>query len=244
MNTNRQIKNKLLFLLKQDDFEKTFGEFLRFPARKAVNPLFSFLYSNDELIKYRAVTALGIIVAGLAEQDPESARVVMRRFIWNLNDESGGMGWGSPEAMGEIMARSRLLAEEYSALLISYMMPDGNFLEHPMLQRGLLWGIGRLAHARPGLMKQADRFLLFFLQSADSFHRGLSAWALGAIGDIQVIKPLEPMISDRFSLRIYTGFHVVDRTVGELAAEALAGIKNRQLYPELKGLPQKSGEKA
>ena len=243
MNTNRQIKHQLLCLLKQNHFEKTIGEFSRFPARKAVNPLFSFLYSGDELIKYRAVTALGIIVASLAEQDPESARVVMRRFIWNLNDESGGMGWGSPEAMGEIMARSKLLAEEYSALLISYMMPDGNFLEHPVLQRGLLWGIGRLAHARPGSMKQADRLLPFFLQSADSFHRGLSAWALGAIGDMPVIKQLEPMISDRFLLRIYTGFRVVDRTVGELAAEALAVIKNRRLYPELKGFRQKSGEK-
>ena len=46
---------------------------------------------------------MGVVVAGLAEHDMESARVVMRRLMWNLNDESGGIGWSSPEAMGEIM---------------------------------------------------------------------------------------------------------------------------------------------
>ncbi len=226
METNRQIKHQLLCLLKQDDFEKTLGAFSRFPARKAVNPFFSFLYNSDELVKYRAVTALGLIVANLAKQDLESARVVMRRFIWNLNDESGGIGWGSPEAMAEIMARSEPLAEEYATLLVSYMTPDMNFLEHPILQRGLLWGIGRLAHARPGFLQQTDRLLLIFLQSKDPFHRGLAAWALGAIGDRPVIKLLEPMIGDRFLLRIYNGFQIVDRTVGELVTEAIARIKS------------------
>ena len=225
METTRQIKKKLLSLLKADDFEKTLEVFPRFPARKAVNPLFSFLYSSDERIKYRAVTALGIIVAHHAKQDLESARVIMRRFVWNLNDESGGIGWGSPEAMGEIMARSEPLAKEYANLLVSYVMPDGNFLEHPVLQRGLLWGIGRLAHARPERLQQTARHLLFFLQSEDPFHRGLSAWALGALGDMSDIGRLEPMCHDRLTLRVYIDFQIVDRTVGELAAEAMARIK-------------------
>ncbi len=225
METTRQIKKKLLSLLKADDFEKTLEVFPRFPARKAVNPLFSFLYSSDERIKYRAVTAFGIIVAHHATQDLESARVIMRRFVWNLNDESGGIGWGSPEAMGEIMARSEPLAKEYANLLVSYVMPDGNFLEHPVLQRGLLWGIGRLAHARPGRLQQTARHLLFFLQSEDPVHRGLSAWALGALGDMSDIGRLEPMCHDRLTLRVYIDFQMVDRTVGELAAEAMARIK-------------------
>lgn len=231
MKTHRQIKKILLSLLKQDDFGKSFDEFFRFPARKAVNPLFSFLHSSDELVKYRAVTALGVIVADLAQKDLESARVVMRRFIWNLNDESGGIGWGSPEAMGEIMARSAALAEEYATLLVSYLTPDGNFLEHPILQRGLLWGVGRLAHTRPGLVRQADGHLLFFLESTDPFHRGLAVWALGALGDGPVVKQLEPMINDAFSLRTYIGFQIANRTVGDLAAEALALIKTRDGRP-------------
>ncbi|RZB31250.1 MAG: hypothetical protein SRB2_04775 [Desulfobacteraceae bacterium Eth-SRB2] len=100
----RKLKKKILELLGRDDLEKSLDEICQYPARKAVNPLFSFFYSTNELIKWRAITAMGAVVSRLAEQDMESARVVMRRLIWNLNDESGGIGWGSPEAMGEIMS--------------------------------------------------------------------------------------------------------------------------------------------
>jgi len=34
--------------------------------------------------------------------------------MWSLNDESGGIGWGAPEAMGAIMARHTGLADEYA----------------------------------------------------------------------------------------------------------------------------------
>ena len=93
---------------------------------------------------------MGQVVSNLADTDMESARVVMRRLIWNLNDESGGIGWGSPEAMGDIMACHQRLAEEYHRLLISYVRPEGNFLEHPQLQKGLLWGLARLARSTAG----------------------------------------------------------------------------------------------
>lgn len=87
---NRQLKKKILELLGRDDLEKSLDEICQLPARQAVNPLFSFFYNTNELIKWRAITAMGAVVAHLAEQDMESARVVMRRLIWNLNDESGG----------------------------------------------------------------------------------------------------------------------------------------------------------
>jgi hypothetical protein len=108
----RKLKKKILEFLGSDDFENSLQKICQLPARQAVNPLFSFFYNTNEWIRWRAVTAMGALVFSLAEQDMESARVVMRRLMWNLNDESGGIGWGSPEAMGEIMARHSRLAEE------------------------------------------------------------------------------------------------------------------------------------
>jgi len=96
-------------------------------------------------------------MATLADADMEAARVVMRRMIWQLNEESGGIGWGMPEAMGETMARHEGLAQEYAHMLVSYIQEDGNFLEHVPLQRGVLWGLGRLAQARPWLVEEAAR---------------------------------------------------------------------------------------
>ncbi len=175
------MKNKVLKFLSQEDYEKGFEELLSLPARQVVNPLFSFFYSTDEKIKQRAVTSMGIVVSKLAEDDIESARVIMRRLMWNLNDESGGIGWGSPEAMGEIMARSRKLADEYHCILISYIREDGNFIEYEALQRGVLWGLGRLANARPELVKDAVPFIIPFLKSEDAILCGFADEILKAV---------------------------------------------------------------
>jgi len=213
----RQLKKNILKLLSQKDFEKKSEEICRLPAKQAVNPLFSFLYSTDEIIKWRAVTGMGLVVSNLAGHDMESARVVMRRLIWNLNDESGGIGWGSPEAMGEIMARNSRLAEEYHNILISYIMEDGNFIEHEILQRGVLWGLGRLAHARPQLVRDAAPLLLPYMKSEDAIIRGLAAWTAGAL-DSQVTKPLtEYLVNDNAKIMIFSEGQLTERSVSQLA---------------------------
>ena len=142
--TRRQIKKQIAELLLKDDFPKAFEKIKSLPVITAINSLFSFLYSQDEKIKNRAVDAMGALVAGLAENDMEQARNIMRRLMWNLNSESGGIGWGAAEAMGEIMANSEKLANEYRKILYSYMMPGGNFIENISLQKGVLEGIKRL----------------------------------------------------------------------------------------------------
>ena len=221
---NRQLKKKILELLNRDDLEKSLDEICQYPARKAVNPLFSLFYNTNDLIRWRAITAMGAVVSGLADQDMESARVVMRRLIWNLNDESGGIGWGSPEAMGEIMARHFRLAEEYAFLLVSYINEQGNYIEHPILQRGVLWGLGRLAHSCPELVNHAAPFLLTYMRSEDAFHRGLSAWTSGALNS-ELTKPLlQHLSSDNTIINIFINMNLLEITVGQLALEALSKL--------------------
>lgn len=219
--TGRQLKKQIQKLLLQDNFERALAEVVGIPARRAVNPLFSFLCSGDEILKWRSVTAMGVVVALLAETDTESARVVMRRLMWHLNDESGGIGWGCPEAMGEIMACSEKMAEEFWCILISYAQPEGNFLEHHTLQRGLLWGIGRLAHARPQLFDDTLECLHPFLQDPDPYLRGLAAWAAGAFKNIHTQKLLKNLQTDTAELKIYLNQNLVLCTVAQLAKTAL-----------------------
>jgi len=148
-NSYRKIKKRVSKLLNQDDFTKAVKEISRFPARKVINPLISSLCSIDEKIERRAAVIIGIIVAELADHNIESARVIMRRLMWSLNDESGGIGWGAPEAMAEIMARNKRLADEYLKILISYSEPGKNYLEHEGLQKSVRRGLERLACKRP-----------------------------------------------------------------------------------------------
>ena len=219
--TGRQLKLKIKKRLLQADFQRGLADVAGMPARKAVNPLFSFLCSGDEILKWRSITAMGVVVARLAEEDTESARVIMRRLMWQLNDESGGIGWGCPEAMGEIMARNDKMAEEFWCILISYAQPEGNFLEHRTLQRGLLWGIGRLAHARPQLVKDTLECLHPFLKDADPYLRGLAAWAAGAFQNIHTQKLLGDLRTDTAELKIYLNHNFVLCTVAQLAKSSL-----------------------
>jgi hypothetical protein len=177
----RALKKRVFELLNRSDLDVAVGELCKLPLRSAVNALYSFIQLGDEKIKWAAVKAMGAAVAGLADQDMEAARVMIRRLMWNLNDESGGIGWGSPEAMGEILARHHGLAREYAHILISYIRVDGNYLGNEVLQAGVLWAIGRVGEVYPDLMRGAAPYLLRYLDSSDVTHRGLAKRALGLL---------------------------------------------------------------
>jgi hypothetical protein len=154
-----KFKAEVLKLLEHNDFEKNIQSIHKYNERKLVNALFPFLCSTDKKIKEHAVTAMGEVVSKIAESDLESARIIMRRLMLNLNDESGGIGWGAPEAMGEIMARSEKLAEEYHKILISYTPIGGNYLDFEDLQNDVIAGLRRLSRVRPTLVKEVEHLL-------------------------------------------------------------------------------------
>lgn len=218
----RQIKKQIRQHLQNDPFDKELDEICRLPLKKTISPLFSFLCSTDEHVKWRAVTTLGKVVSDLAAFDLESARVVMRRFIWNLNDESGGIGWGCPESMAEVMAHDERLADEYGCILISYIQPACNYLEHEILQRGVIWGVGRLAHSRPQHTVAIGGYLLPYMKSGDPILRGHAAWAAGPAGDTETIPRLKELADDPSELMLYRNAKFDHYTVGQLAREALS----------------------
>ena len=144
----------MLELLEQNDFEANIQKIRKYDERKLANALFSFLCSTDKKIKEHAVTAMGEVVSKIAEDDIEFARTIMRRLMLSLTEESGGIGWGAPEAMGEIMARSEKLAEEYHKILISYTIGGGNELDFEELQKDVIAGLRRLSAVRPDLVEE------------------------------------------------------------------------------------------
>jgi HEAT repeat protein len=220
-------KRRITKLLGSSDIEAVIKELIQLPAARVINPLIGALCSTDETVRWHAVSALGPVVSDLADRDMEAARVVMRRFMWSLNDESGGIGWGSPEAMGEIMACHQGLADEYAHVLVAFMREEGFFLELEMLQRGLMWGLGRLAQVRPALLRERNAvpYLLPYIHSPDAAVRGLAAWTLGLLQAKEAVAGLEKLHSDPNSVKFYFNRNFAEDTVGLLAEKALANIK-------------------
>jgi len=223
------LKQKIIDLLKSSDFEKELESIPEIPIRKVLRELFAALCSEEEEIKWHAISLIGVKVASLAETDMEGARDTLRRMIWLLNEESGGIGWGMPEAMGEVLARNENLAREFAPLLISYIRPDGNLLEFELLQKGVLWGIGRLAEVQPQLIQSlgAERYLQPYLDSSDSSVRGLAAWVLGLIGGGESIARLKNLLQDGAEIKFYKGQKFQMERVREVVGKALVLIQRR-----------------
>lgn len=214
----RKTKKRVGQILLDPQREAALEKLAQIPDEQLVGHLFSHFYHADEQVKFRSIAAMGCLVSRIKQTSMEKARIVLRRIMWNLNDESGGIGWGSPEAMGEILAQSPELAKEFKSILFSYLDPDGNFLEHEMLQRGILWGIGTFLESSPRDLDERTKMLLTgYLQSRDPVKRGYALRALINAGSLDQHRVPENIISDSHRIDIFTGWHFVTTGIGELA---------------------------
>lgn len=232
--SSRRLKSTVEKLLREKNLEDVLVRLQDLPAKNLVHALFTAICREEPHMKWFAVSCMGMTVDRLAEESFEEARVVMRRFLWSLNDESGGIGWGAPESLAEIMYHNDRLAKEYHHMLLSYaqedgeeICQDGNFLEHTFLQRGVMWGIGRLALKRGNLLRQKIRdqdFRYYLTQKEDKQVQGLAAWAVGNLGLRTLIPELSALINEDAGLSLYLDGIWSPQTVGRLAGEALRAI--------------------
>jgi hypothetical protein len=234
-------RKRVRSLLESSDFEEVLKRTDVAPG-KMINPLLCFLYDTDEMIRWNAVRGVGITVSAIAKKDLEQARTIMRRLIWSLNDESGGIGWGAPEAMGEIMAENETLAREYHRILISYIDENGNLLENDELERGVMWGINRLARERPELLREWTSPILAQLKSPDPVKRGLAVQTLLLLVDLPLsrleLDPsaallLAPLLQDQSEIRIFRDGSFEEHKIGVLASE---------LFKRLTSSPKATGD--
>ncbi|MHC1752431.1 DVU0298 family protein [Humidesulfovibrio sp.] len=218
------------------------------PARQLAGPLFSLLLDRDELVRWRAVEAFGRSIARLAESagqgggpgggGMEAARVVLRQCLWRMNEESGGLGWGIPEALGESLARNRRLAGEFHRVLASYVRHEtsgeGNYLEHAALRQGVFWGLGRLAQSFPELLAGEGAALLAGLADEDGANRGLAAWVVGLVGLDAARGGLAALADDATEVALFLDGELQRTTTGLLARQALARLDSAQIRPAQK----------
>jgi len=226
--TVKLYRESIVACLYGEPLDVVLAEVLLWPPRRAISPLIACLFHVDERVRWHAVSALGVITATLAETNPEAARTVVRRLMWSLNHESGSIGWGAPEALAEIMAIHGGFAEEFGHMLVAYMRPDGCYLELPALQRGLMWGLGRLAGTRPGVLRvwDASVYLPPYLDSEDPEVRGLAARALGLLKVNAAKESLDALKEDPTKVTFYNQGVLTLVTVGSLAGTALKQISH------------------
>ena len=213
----RKTKKKVGLYLMEADRNSVMEKLRQIPDKQLVGHLFSYFYNGNDLIRFRSVSAMGVLAAKIASYNMERARIILRRIMWNLNDESGGIGWGSPEAMGEILALCPKLAEGFKSILFSYLDPDGNYIEHEMLQRGVLWGIGTYLKTCPSDLDDKTRALLHeHLHSPDPARRAYSIRALTNGLSLDYRLAPESLLQDECNINIYNGCDFVPFRIASL----------------------------
>lgn len=213
----RKVKKKVSEILGESRRTEALNKLKEIPDAQLTGHLFAHFYHMNELIKLRSTTAMGELVRRLSGTSMEKARIILRRIMWNLNDESGGIGWGSPEAMGEILSKSPELAEEFKSILFSYLDTGGNHIEHDILQRGVLWGIGTYLESAPQDLDAATSTQLYtHLCSPDHLKRGYAVRALinAQKFDCRVLP--DQIRSDNTAINIYTGWNFVNTRISDM----------------------------
>lgn len=223
----RTWKIQLKQWLESPDWRERLSDIAAQNGREMVGPLLSFLLLGGDMTA-RAAVGAGVAVAEVAEREPDAARNILRRLMWHMNEESGNIGWGIPQAFAEILARSPRMAREFHRVLLSYIMDTGhddNFCDHDVLRRSCFWAVGRLAQERPDLCGPAIPWLIRGLADRDIPCRGMAAWALAQLPPVfEAVPPLRRLAesgSEDVCL-IFDGVAVREQTVAESARQALA----------------------
>jgi hypothetical protein len=101
------------------------------------------LVSASEEEKWRAVRGLGVVVGDRQIVSHDRATDLLRRFFWALNEESGAVPYGMPEAIGEILAVRPELQGDFLPILCA-LATDEDMLQTGPIERGVLWALGRV----------------------------------------------------------------------------------------------------
>jgi len=178
--------------------------------RGAVTALNRLIFDQDELVRWRAVAALGWV----AKADPYLLEKIIGRLIYTMNDDSGSIGWTAPQALGEICANDPDLVEDFFPLVISS-------IKIPAFQRGVIWAIGRVGPVRPDLVEGTGPMLIRFLNSPEAEIRGETCRTLGRLRWSPASPELGRLVSDSATFTVYQDEQLVKMTVGQAAREAL-----------------------
>lgn len=227
MHLLKQVKT----YLEKEDYDGL-ADLARGQEGKIASALIGFLTDGQEVVKWRAVKALGLVAESLFRRDPDRVRTLIRQLIWNLNDESGNIGWGMPEAFGEILARIPSLKQEYLRLLTAYLGEEKGLLDHPQLQKGVVWAIGRNRALDPG---SKDKVLSFFkaaLRAKDPSLKGTAVWALGELGVEEALDDLKSLQREEEMITLFDGEYFRELPLGGLAQEAVAKTERRKTMAE------------
>ncbi len=139
------MKKQLTDLLRKNDLQAIYA--LAVERKRVLSLLTALTYHPDRQISDRAVTAFGPAALAVAVNDLEFVRNQLRRLLWLVNDESGGIGWRAPELMATVLSACPGMFDEFISPLVHLLNLEPE--DAPRFRMSVLKAIDCLAAARP-----------------------------------------------------------------------------------------------
>ncbi len=99
-------------------------------------------YDKETLVGWRAIKAIGFAAREMLEDDYPFLRETVRKLLWSLSDESGEIGWPSPEMLGEIVSAG---PEKFRDIIP--LIAEVYALEETVFRSGVLYALVTIAEA-------------------------------------------------------------------------------------------------
>jgi hypothetical protein len=188
---------------------------------RALGSLVSLTFDPDPLIVWRSIEAMGLACDRIADEDPDCVRQHVRRLYWLITEESGGICWRAPEAMGEVIHRRPQLLADFLAICV-YLLREmaEEDLEH--FRAGVLWAIGRLGQACSDHLPDLIGDIVAALENGNPQVRGMAVWCLGAVGQGKRVTSRRDLLSDEGPVVLYENRELVHTSVSSLAGRIAA----------------------
>lgn len=186
-------------------------------SRRVLSYLVTLTYDADPLIAWRSIEAFGIAARAVADCDAEFVRGHLRRLLWLLSDESGGIGWRAPELIGEVLHHRPEQFAEFMPLLVAVL--DLEAEDAARFRAGTLWAIGRVAETAPQPLLAAAAEIEPYLEDDDPQVRGLAALCLVRLNP-SALTMRPALVEDPGVVTLYSTGQITAVTVGQIVRAA------------------------
>jgi hypothetical protein len=226
-----EMKRTIQQALEQNDLDAVVS--LVQQHRRALSQLVRIAYDKETLAGWRAIKAIGRVAKALVKTDDEFLRVTIRKLLWSLSDESGGIGWAAPEILGEIVSADPgkfsdiipLIAEVYE-------------IEEKVFRPGVIYALKRIAETAPELVLDYQKVIVRSLVDIDPLTRIFALDLLRILWPVacqqkrwsqeyqnKIEKAINNMVNERKVVWIYKNNTFIDIEVGNSAINTLKELK-------------------
>jgi len=208
--------------LTKDRIAKLLGQGLYYEVVNAakrdkgvIRRLISSTYDKEDVLSWRAIETIGLIAGVLSRSGRiEVVRDTIRRLLWSMREESGGIGWSAAEMLGEIIRNSPNEHPDIIPIVWS-------FKDEEMFRAGVIWAMGRIATVRPDLINFISADLRPMLTDKNPIVKGYAAWVFGILGEKDTLEDIKNLSNDDSLIDFYQDGELIKSTVGEVAKEAI-----------------------